>query len=449
MNATLPKDDPYVRTEIRDGMRIDWDVPIEMDDGVILRANVYRPKARGRHPVIMTYGPYGKDLAWQDGYGAIWDLFSAENPDAVADSSNIHQSWEVVDPEKWVPDGYVCIRVDSRGAGRSAGIIDCFSPREAVDFAACIEWAGAQDWSNGKVGLCGISYYAVNQWHVAGLQPKCLSALCVWEGAADFYRDMAYHGGILTPWLGTWYDHQVKSVQHGLGKNGQRSAVHNEYVSGPETLTDEELATNRTDFGGEIARHPLDDEFHRARSADWSKVTVPILSAASWGGQGLHPRGNYMGFEHAASEQKWLECHGFEHWTEFYTPYGVGLQKQFFDHFLKGEKNGWNRRPPVLLRVRHVGEKFVDRAEKEWPLARTKWTKRYLDPVHMSLNPKPAERKQKLVYDGFGDGATFFSPAGGARRRDYGSDGRQTVHLLGNQGRRSVPGRPFVHARHA
>jgi predicted acyl esterase len=103
-----------------------------------------------------------------------------------------------------------------------------------------------------------------------------------------------------------------------------------------------------------------------------------MLAAVNWGGQGLHPRGGYAGFEQAASEQKWLEVHGLEHWTHFYTAYGLDLQRRFFDHFLKGEDNGWQDQPPVLLQVRHV-DRFEPRAEQEWPLARTQWTKLYLD----------------------------------------------------------------------
>ena len=216
--------DPQYRTEKRHGFLIEWDVPIKMEDGLVLRANVYRPDDDGEYPVILSYGPYAKDLAWQDGYETVWEIFSKDHPDAVAGSSNIHQSWEVVDPEKWVPDGYICVRVDSRGAGRSPGYIDHFSMREAQDFAICIEWAGQQSWCNGKVGLTGISYYAINQWHVAGLQPKHLEAMCVWEGAADFYRDMSHQGGILTTFLTNWYDMQVKSVQYGLGKTAPRAA---------------------------------------------------------------------------------------------------------------------------------------------------------------------------------------------------------------------------------
>ena len=78
-------------------------------------------------------------------------------------------------------------------------------------------------------------------------------------------------------------------------------------------------------------------------------MKVPLFSAANWGGQGLLPRGNFEGFVRAASKQKWLESHGLEHWTHFYTDYGVALQKKFFGHFLKGEKTGWDKQPKVLL----------------------------------------------------------------------------------------------------
>jgi putative CocE/NonD family hydrolase len=155
---------PDVRTEVRDGMRIDWDVPIKMDDGLVLRADVFRPVFKGRYPVILSYGPYAKGLAFQDGYPSAWQRMAEKQPDVTAGSSNLYQSWEVVDPEKWVPHDYVCVRVDSRGAGCSPGFIDHFSPRETKDFYDCIEWSGKQNWSNGKVGLNGISYYGINQW---------------------------------------------------------------------------------------------------------------------------------------------------------------------------------------------------------------------------------------------------------------------------------------------
>ena len=397
------------RSEIRDGMRIEWDVPIAMDDGLVLRADVFRPTTDGRYPVILAYGPYAKGLAFQDGYPSAWQRMVAEHPDVPAGSSNKYQSWEVVDPEKWVCDGYVCVRVDSRGAGRSPGYIDHFSPRETKDFYDCIEWAGVQPWSNGKIGLNGISYYGINQWHVASLQPPHLAAMCVWEGAADWYRDMTHHGGILSTFWANWYDMQVKTVQYGLGERGPRSRVTGELVCGDETLSDSALAANRSDFGDEILAHPLDDAYHQARSPVWEKITAPLLTAANWGGQGLHPRGNFEGFVRAASKEKWLEAHGIEHWTHFYTDYGRSLQKRFFDHFLKGERNGWDRQPRVQLQVRHP-QKFVERHENDWPIARTQWTKFHLDATGQVLSREPAKAAATIAFDALGDGLTFLSP---------------------------------------
>ena len=181
-------------SEVRDGMRIDWDVPIPMDDGLVLRADVYRPTRDGQHPVILTYGPYGK-----------WLHFA----------------------------------------------------RETNDLYACIEWAAAQPWSSGKIGLNGISYYAMNQWQVAALQPPHLAAICVWEGAADYYRDLSHHGGILCTFGRAWFPSQVIRVQHGRGTRGYRSRMTGDWVSGPPTLSEEELGANRRDFYEDCWKHPL------------------------------------------------------------------------------------------------------------------------------------------------------------------------------------------------
>ena len=397
------------KNELRDGMMIEWDVPIMMDDGLVLRSDIYRPPQEGKYPVILTYGPYGKGLAFQEGYPDQWRRMAEQHPDVVEGSTNKYQNWEVADPEKWVPDGYVCLRVDSRGAGRSPGFIDPRSPREARDLYLCIEWAGTQPWSNGQVGLLGISYYARNQWNVASLQPPHLTAIVPWEGASDSYRDGAYHGGILCAFSGNWFKKQVMTVQHGLGKRGFVSPNTGELVGGPETLSEEELAKNRVDLRKELTEHPLDDPYHRERSPDWSKVTVPLLSAANWGGQGLHLRGNIEGFARAASKQKWLEVHGLEHWTEFYTRYGVTLQKRFFDHFLKGIDNDWKSQPKLQLQIRRVNG-LVVRGESEWPLARTRWTRLYLNPADRSLSWEPVRAKGSVTFEALGDGISFMTP---------------------------------------
>jgi len=395
-------------TEIRDGMRIAWDVPIKLDDGLVLRADVFRPVGEARCPVILSYGPYGKWLHFEDGYKTAWTRMVEQHPDVVAGSSNKYQSWEVCDPEKWVPEGYAVVRVDSRGCGRSPGYVEHWSPREAKDFAQCIEWAGTQDWSNGKVGLSGISYYAMNQWQVAALQPKHLAALCIWEGAADFYRDLSHHGGIYCTFGQNWYDMQIRTVQYGLGARGYRSRMNGDWVSGPETLISEEMGANRFDLAATWFEHSLDDAYWKAMMPDYAKITVPLLSSANWGGQGLHPRGNFEGYVRSASQQKWLEAHGIEHWTHYYTDYGVNIQKKFFAHFLKGERNGWDKQPKVRLQVRHLN-KFVERYEDDWPLPRTHWTKYHLDPGY-GLLPNASAASATVTFDALGDGVTFLTP---------------------------------------
>jgi putative CocE/NonD family hydrolase len=176
----VPDDTTIVeKIEVRDAMRVHWDAPIVADDGIVLAADIFRPLDDGQYPAILSYGPYGKGLAFQEGNKAAWDRLVAAHPYILEGSSNRYQSWEVVDPERWVPDGYAVVRIDSRGTGRSPGFIDPLSPRETLDFYQCIEWAAAQSWCNGKVGLNGISYYAMNAWQVACLQPPHLTAICV------------------------------------------------------------------------------------------------------------------------------------------------------------------------------------------------------------------------------------------------------------------------------
>ncbi len=397
------------KSETRDGMRIDWDAPIAMDDGVVLRADVFRPVADGRYPVILSYGPYAKGLAFQEGYKSAWTRMTTSYPETAEGSSNKYQNWELVDPEKWVPDGYSIVRVDSRGAGRSPGHLEVWSPREARDLYACVEWAGTQPWSNGKVGINGISYYAMNQWHVAPLNPPHLAALCIWEGSSDYYRELARHGGILCDFLTDWSRRQVTSVQHGVGARGPKSAVTGEPVAGPPTLPEDELARNRADVAGEAQRRRLIDDYYRARLPDFARIAVPMLSAANWGGQGLHPRGNFEGYLAAGSQQKWLEVHGDTHFSHFYSNYGEGLQRRFFGHFLKGEDTGWDKQPRVSLNIRRPGEVFTLRAENEWPLARTQWTKFYLHPDDRSLSETPPKHAATLSYDTTGDGLTFLT----------------------------------------
>ena len=400
--------DPYERTEVRDGMRITWHQRITAQDGLVLRADVYRPIEDIQCPVILTYGIYAKGLSYQEGYPLQWKKMVEDHPEILKMSSNKYQNWETTDPECWVPDGYAIVRVDSRGAGWSPGFMDPGSQKEIEDLYECIEWAGTQPWSNGKVGMLGISYYASNQWRVAGLCPPHLAAIIPWEGQNDRYRDSGYHGGILCQFQQRWAKHQVVNVQYGRGDKAMKNPNTGESVAGPVTLSDDELARNRVDAFEELKKHPFDDDWHHSRTADLSLVRTPLLTCANWGGQGIHPRGNFNGYTETPHDTpKWLEVHGDSHWSMFSSGYGVALQKRFFDHFLKGVANGWDKQPPVQLNIRHPGERFELRHENEWPLARTQWTKFYLDTKGMVLGAQAASEPQAIEYDAAGNGVTF------------------------------------------
>ncbi|MDX3910596.1 MAG: CocE/NonD family hydrolase [Sphingobium sp.] len=377
-------------------------------DGTVLRADVFRPIKEGRYPALVNYGPYAKGLAFADGYPAQWENLLRDHPEVAEGTTTDFAVWESVDPEKWVPHDYVVVRADSRGAGQSPGIVDPWSEDETNDFYDCIEWAAEQRWSNGSIGLAGVSYYAMNQWTVAARKPPHLKAICPFEGASDFYREAIRHGGILSTFLQRWYPVQVVNGQHGLGSRARKSRMTGEGIAGDIDLSDEELEQRRVDIHANVLGAQFDDGYAKARSAILAEIEVPLLSCGNWGGQGMHLRGNIEGFLGAASSHKWLELHGREHWTEFYTDYGVALQRQFFDHYLKGEDNGWTRRAPVLLQVRHV-DKFVEREESEWPIARTAWTRWYLDAETHSLTLDVPADTGKAHFTAMTDKVTFWS----------------------------------------
>jgi uncharacterized protein len=401
-------------SETAAAMIVQRDVPVPMDDGIVLRCDVFRPLGPGPFPVIMSLGPYGKSLPFQsEWFASRWERLLAGHPEIADGSSCAHMNWETVDPERWIRHGYAVVRVDSRGAGRSPGRLDLLSRREVSDFYLAIEWAGTQDWSNGRVGLCGISYYAMNQWLVAALRPPHLAAILPWEGASDHYRDMSRHGGILSNgFFERWYPRQVLPMQHGLGTAGARSPwVSDGLATGPQTLPETQLRALRTDYIGDLRSHRFADEWHAERSADLGRIDVPLLSAANWGGLGLHSRGNFEGFARAGSAAKWLDVHTGRHEELFYTEYGLDLQHRFFDRFLKGADNGWDAEPPVMISVRHADGTMRRRGEDAWPLTRTDWTRWYLDADTAGLveSAGPPLAAASSAFDGHSDGVTFTS----------------------------------------
>lgn len=400
----------HVTLEGGTDMIFEKDVPVEMSDGLSLRVNVFRPAKEGRYPVVMSHGVYAKDVHFSHAFGPQWEKLTAIYPDLTRNgSSGRFLRWEIPDPERWVPDGYIIVVADARGTGKSPGYLDPRSPRENQDYYDLIEWAGVQPWSNGKVGLLGISYLAINQWSVAALNPPHLAAICPWEGFWDHYRDNSHHGGILSnSFMDAWWPRQVLTNQHGQANTHYVDADTGERNTGPG-LSDELLAGNRTDHPGAHRRHHLDDAWHRGRTPNLGKIKVPVLSAGNWGGPGVHLRGNVGGFIEAGSEQKWLSMHIGTHFESFYLPQYVALQKRFFDRYLKDIENGWDKEPRLRLEIRDVHGTAKVRHEDEWPLPSTKWTKFFLDADKRTLSPDAPSATASLSYEALGNGVRFLT----------------------------------------
>ena len=334
------------------GLTLDKDVAVPTRDGTVLRADVFRPTEPGNYPVIMTHGPYGKDIHFADFNPTAYALVEERGP---------YMNWETVNPQWWVPQGYVVIRVDSRGTGASPGAMELLGPQEAEDYYDAIEWAGVQSWSNGKVGLLGISYYAIGQWSVAALRPPHLAAIGVWEGAVELYRDWAYHGGILSnAFTDAWWPRQI---------TGNQSAW-----DGPDNPG--KAVGDNVELPASLREHPLLDDWHAQRIPDLAAIEVPLLSAGNWAGYALHLRGNLEGWAAAGSAEKWLEVHAGNHFAPFYSLASREYQKRFLDHFLLGEQT-WDEAPVKVFVRTHDGGAFRD--EQEWPIARTDWTTLFLD----------------------------------------------------------------------
>lgn len=387
-------------------MIFEKDVAVPVSDGNVLRANVFRPARAGRFPVVMAQGIYGKDVHFADAFKPQWEKLLTLYPDLCRNgSTGRYLRWETVDPERWVPDDYVVVQVDSRGSGKSPGFLDPYSPREIQDYYDAIEWAAAQPWSNAKVGLIGISYYAITQWLVAALRPPHLAAIVPWEGACDHYRDWSYHGGILSGFVAAWWPRQALVNQHGNAASTHRDRDTGERTTGP-ALSEALLAGNRAEYPAELVRHPLDDAWHRERTPDLGRIEVPVLSAGNWGGPGVHLRGNVEGYRRCGSREKWLSMHAGTHYESFYLPAYVAMQKRFLDRYLKGVGNGWDEEPPVQLSIRRP-DGTSRRMEHEFPLARTAWTRFHLDARDRSIARENPASESRIEYEATGDGVTF------------------------------------------
>jgi predicted acyl esterase len=332
---------------MEEGIIVERDVSVAMRDGVVLRANVYRPKKTGKFPVVMSFTPYTKAVAgWGKTAGVYHYMLSNET------------SFEFADPGFWVPHDYVVVLVDARGYGNSPG--ERLSLE--TDYYDGVEWAGTREWSNGNVGMIGISALAIVQWYAAQLNPPHLKAIIPWEGTT--YLPTPRYGGI---------------KEHGFF---QSIAVR----------------------GGTLPPDPKKNQSKRAQMRPdeplaFEKITVPALVCATWSDLELHNRGTLWGFRKISSEYKWLYTHAGRKWSRFYDPDAEAFQKMFFDYFLKGSDTRILSAPRVRLEVRETLDKYAVRYEDDFPIPRTRYEKIYLDAKKGSMDLKLVQQAGKVSYN--------------------------------------------------
>ncbi|MDP6175539.1 MAG: CocE/NonD family hydrolase, partial [Rhodospirillales bacterium] len=184
---------------------IERDRKIQLDDGIKIDCDIFRPQGDEKFPVILAMHPY--DKAWQS---------NSTMPVAFSGQGS---SYETGDYNFYVRRGYVLVIANLRGTHASEGFFSHLDPdqQSVRDIYETIEWLSAQPWSDGNVGMVGVSYLAVVQKRVAALAPPHLKAIFAPYGWSDGYRDLYYRGGIaahgfLTHWLRTYcVDYQLKN----------------------------------------------------------------------------------------------------------------------------------------------------------------------------------------------------------------------------------------------
>ncbi|WP_247004155.1 CocE/NonD family hydrolase [Halosolutus gelatinilyticus] len=354
------------------GIAKETDIPIPMRDGLELASNIYRPvepgetfgEVPGEYPVIMEFTGWGKDIYW----GEAEELFGEQWPGTGVGyepwSPPIAYSctFESENHNFWVPQGYVNIVVDGRGFGRSPGEFNGFESwgRDMYD---AIEWAANQEWSNGNVGMSGVSIFSILQYYAAEMNPPHLRAICPWQGTPD---DLYRHGGIGP-------------------------------VTSPTSTEDFPVPHDPVWPAPEDTNPPTPE--NRPEDEIYEEITQPALICGSWSSHGLFSRGDFRAFRNIASKHKWLYNHGREKWATFYETEAQALRKRFFDHFLKCTDTRILHEKPVRAEVRDSLRNWSVRTADDFPLPETQYRTLHLDATDGSLIDGNPDRESTISYD--------------------------------------------------
>ncbi len=350
-------------------------VVIPVGDGIELLADVYRPASDNRFPVLFAASPY---------------LREAQAAPMMPVGFTYPRAWlESGDPNFFVRRGYVMVIATIRGARGSTGYFSNIEPsRETVqDIYDAIEWLSRQDWSDGNVGMLGVSYFSVLAKRVATLKPPALKAIFAMYGLSDGYRDFYYHGGIFAhTFFEYWHRRQNpflnmrNQLRLDMGDEAYDAAI-------KKALADPEIRANpwlvwclehpeeqHAAPVNELTVQPLDSPYYRDRAVDFSAgPEVPGYFGADWGLYGVHLAGDIRAYEHWKGPRRltigppiYLDRPLYQYAFE---------ALRWFDHWLKGNDTGMLDEPPVQLFIEGTGNW---KASESWPVPGTRWTPFYL-----------------------------------------------------------------------
>jgi predicted acyl esterase len=352
---------PGVR--VQDGMRIERDVAVKMRDGVTIYVDIYRPDGANTNlPAIVSYAsgkePQDRERRGVPHHGGSeWGLYDVSK----------YAMGEGPDPVYWCKYGYAIVNTDYRGARHSGGIGQLYGTQGGRDVHDLVEWLAAQDWSNGKIGMAGNSQLATWQWVGAAEEPPHLAAIAPWEGWTDLYRQIVCPGGI--PEVGV----RSGAIKNWCGGDGVEDVI------------------------AMIHKYPFMNSYWEDKIARLDRIKVPAYITANF--KHWHLLGSLNAFRQIPVRDKWLRFINNQEWPDFYALPQMDDLRSFFDHYLKGIDNEWLTTPRVRLCVLDPGGlDQINRPEKEWPLARTRYERLYLDASDGTLSSQPIQKESQARY---------------------------------------------------
>lgn len=344
---------------------LEKDVAVRLRDGVTIHVDVFRPVTSEPVPVIVAWSPYGKGQGTSLSVLGVFGLVGLDN--AVVSGL---EKFEGPDPAYWCARGYAICNPDVRGVVDSEGDSVLWDRQEGRDCYDVVEWLAEQDWCTGKVGMSGTSYLAVSQWFTAAEQPPHLAAINPWEGVCDVYRDLVMRGGM--PDTGF-----ARQLQEGSFFGRGR----------------------KEDLLAEAERYPLMNELWENKIPDFDRITVPAYVVASYSNT-LHTAGTFRAWRRMASDEKWLRVHNGQEWPDYYDEANVADLRRFFDHYLRGEDNGWQETPRVRYSVLDLaGGDQVGIAADAFPPDDVTSTRFYLDGRTRTLTTTAPAEPATAAYD--------------------------------------------------